>query len=109
MSKCFLCNNEANTSEHLLLVKCECKHCGSFAYEKNFVTAYDYYLTSFTKDGAKITKKMQDLIKKGNVCFVDDYDTSTVEGYTLIEFRDILNMCGVDLAHNNTIDSNWKD
>ena len=44
-----------------------------------------------------------------NVCFVDDFETSLVEGYDLIELRDILNMVGFEVTHNNTIDSNWTD
>lgn len=107
---CFICHGPATLEDNLLLVKCKCNKCGSFAYEKNFVTAYEYYVSSFSSDNAlKIKKQMQKEIKKGNICFVDDYETSIVKGYTLLEFIDILNKVGLDLAHTNTIDSNWKD
>ena len=52
---------------------------------------------------------LKDYVKKHHVCFVDDYETSLVTGYDLKEFRDILNMIGYEVTHNNTIDSNWTD
>lgn len=108
--KCFICHNDATLEDNLLVVKCKCKKCGSFAYEKNFVTAYEYYVSSFSNENAlKIKKQMQKEIKNNKVCFVDDYETSIVQDYTLLEFIDILNKVGLDLAHTNTIDSNWKD
>ena len=48
-------------------------------------------------------------MKKHHICFVDDFETSLVEGYELKELRDILNMAGIEVTHNNTIDSNWTD
>ena len=52
---------------------------------------------------------MKKYIKKHKVCFVDDFETSLVEGYELLELRDILNLVGLEVTHNNTIDSNWTD
>ena len=108
--KCFLCNSEAKSSEKLLLVEIDCPHCGKYAYEKTFLTAFDYYFSSFSIDKKeKVIKQMQKLVKNDKVCFIDDFDTSIVEGYHLLEFRDIINKAGLEIAHNNTIDSNWKD
>ena len=52
---------------------------------------------------------MQKLIKQGAVCFVDDYEKVEMDGYALYELLDVLNPLGIDVAHNNTIDSNYKD
>ena len=107
---CFVCLNKCKEEEKLLFVRCDCAKCGKYAYEKNFVTSYEYYKSAFDiKKVQKLEQTIKKLIKKGNVCFVDDAETSLVEGYKLLEFRDILNIAGLDLAHNNTIDSNWKD
>ena len=57
----------------------------------------------------KINNFLKKYIKKHKVCFVDDFETSLVEGYELLELRDILNLVGLEVTHNNTIDSNWTD
>lgn len=110
MNKCFICNLPINKEEKINIVYCQCKKCGNYAYEKNFMTAFDYY---FSLNGKEKKEKMQSFLKKyiknHHICFVDDFETSLVEGYELKEFRDILNMIGLELMHNNTIDSNWTD
>ncbi len=110
MKKCFICGNEAILTDNLNVVQCQCKNCGSYAYEKNFLTTYEYYLSVHNE---KVKEKVQNFLKeytpKHHVCFVDDYETSTVIGYDLKELRDILNMVGLEFTHNNTIDSNWTD
>ena len=45
MAKCFICGNEAKHSETINVVTCECDCCGSYAYEKNFLTTYEYYFS----------------------------------------------------------------
>ena len=108
--KCFICHNETSFEESLNVVTCHCKKCGTYAYEKNFLTTYEYY---FSVNNPERKEKMESFLKKyvknRKVCFVDDFETSLVEGYELKEFRDILNMVGYEVTHNNTIDSNWVD
>lgn len=108
--KCFICGNDIEVKDTLNVIYCDCKKCGHYAYEKNFMTTYDYYCNA---NGSKktniITSFLKKYVKKHKVCFVDDFETSLVEGYDLLEFRDILNMAGLEVAHNNTIDSNWTD
>ena len=109
--KCFICHQECiDSSEKLNVITCTCKKCGSYAYEKNFLTTYDFYLSAYSKERKeKIEAFLKKYVKKHHVCFVDDFETSKVEGYDLLEFRDILNMVGFEVSHNNTIDSNWTD
>lgn len=108
--KCFICHQDATIKENLLLVQCDCPHCGSYAYEKNFLTTYEYYHASNNhKNEKKLVRIMQKIIAKQPVCFVDDFTTATYDGYTFYELRDILNLAGFEITHNNTIDSNWKD
>ena len=110
MKICFICKEEIQTEESLNVVKCTCKKCGHYAYERNFLTTYDYY---FSVNSCERKEKIESFLKQyvpaHNVCFVDDFETSLVEGYDLIELRDILNMVGLEVTHNNTIDSNWTD
>ena len=110
MSKCFICNSEAQHTETINVVTCTCPQCGKYAYEKNFLTTYEYY---FSVNSLSRKQKIQDFLKEyvktRNICFVDDFETSLVEGYDLIELRDILNFVGLEVTHNNTIDSNWTD
>ena len=71
---------------------------------------YNYYFSvNKEQKKEKIQSFLKKYVKKHHVCFVDDFETSLVKGYDLLEFRDILNMSGFEVAHNNTIDSNWKD
>ena len=110
MAKCFICGNEAKHSETINVVTCECDCCGSYAYEKNFLTTYEYYFSVNNSQKRKKTEEiLKEFVKKHKVCFVDDFETSLVIGYDLIELRDILNMVGYEFTHNNTIDSNWTD
>lgn len=111
MANCFICNNKLKEyNENINIVSCTCPHCGKYAYEKNFLTSYNYYFSVNDKDKQeKITSFLKKYVKKHHICFVDDFETSTVEGYELKEFRDILNLVGLEVTHNNTIDSNWKD
>ena len=68
---------------------------------------------SFAVNNSQKRKKTEEFlmkyVKEHKVCFVDDFETSLVIGYDLIELRDILNMVGYEFTHNNTIDSNWTD
>lgn len=109
--KCLICNNKANvTNKDLLVVEVNCPHCGHYYYEKAFKTSYDFYLSQQDREiNKKIQKLMKKLIKKDNVCFVDDFEKTTVDSFVVYELRDILNLIGLDVAHNNTIDSNYKD
>ena len=110
MDKCFICGNDITKDEKLNVVICHCKNCKEYAYEKNFLTSYNYYFSVNPKERQeKITSFLKKYVKKHHICFVDDSETSLVEGFELKEFRDILNLCGFELTHNNTIDSNWKD
>lgn len=110
MEKCFICGNEIKTETHLNVVTCHCPECGTYAYEKNFLTAFNYYFSINKQERKKqMIEFLKDYVKRHHVCFVDDYETSLVEGYELKEFRDLLNLIGYELAHNNTIDSNWTD
>ena len=110
MKKCFICGKEIKYSETLNLVVCECESCGNYAYEKNFLTTYDYYFSVNSKEKkAKVEEFLKNYLKTHHVCFVDDFETSLVTGYDLIELRDVLNMVGLEFTHNNTIDSNWTD
>ncbi len=108
--QCFICHNEIELEESLNIISCKCPNCGQYAYEKNFLTTYEYYFSvnSLTRK-ATIEKFLKKYLKNHHVCFVDDFETSLVKGYDLLEFRDVLNMCGLEVTHNNTIDSNWKD
>ena len=108
--KCFICGNEINYKESLNVIECSCKKCGNYAYEKNFITTYEYYCSANSTERInKINAYLSKYTKKHHVCFVDDFETSLVTGYDLIELRDILNMVGYEFTHNNTIDSNWTD
>lgn len=108
--KCFICGNEINYKESLNVIECSCKKCGNYAYEKNFITTYEYYCSANSTERInKINAYLSKYTKKHHVCFVDDFETSLVEGYELLELRDILNMVGLEVTHNNTIDSNWTD
>ncbi len=110
MANCFICNAPIKEEVFLNIVKCNCKNCKEYAYEKNFLTTYKYYLSVNDEEKvAKLTSFLKKYVKKHKICFVDDFETSNVEGYELKEFRDILNMAGLEVTHNNTIDSNWKD
>lgn len=110
MKKCFICGHKALLNENLNIVECNCSQCGLYAYEKNFLTSYEYYLSVNNKEKKeKIQKFLKKYIKNHKVCFVDDFETSTILGYELKELRDILNMVGLEITHNNTIDSNWTD
>ena len=110
MDKCFICNSDIKKTENVNVVICDCPKCGNYAYEKNFLTSYNYYFSVNSKEKQeKITSFLKKYVKKHHICFVDDFETSLVTGYELKEFRDILNLCGFELTHNNTIDSNWKD
>lgn len=109
--KCFICQNELlEEKEALNVVYCKCPKCHQYAYEKNFLTTFNYYF-SVNKDEKKekIQSFLKKYVRKHHICFVDDFETSLVDGYELLEFRDILNLSGFEVAHNNTIDSNWKD
>lgn len=107
---CFICQKKAQLEESLNVISCTCPHCGTYAYEKNFLTTYEYYFSVNSSDRCqKISNFLKKYVKNHHVCFVDDFETSLVTGYDLLEFRDILNMCGLEVTHNNTIDSNWKD
>lgn len=108
--KCFICNSEIKFEEKLNMVECECPHCGKYAYEKNFITTYEYYLSvNGTHRKEAINTFLSEYTKNHHVCFVDDFESSLVEGYDLLELRDVLNMVGLEFTHNNTIDSNWTD
>lgn len=110
MKRCFICGSEIVIEEKINVVHCKCPKCGEYAYEKNFLTAFDYYFSqNGNENRIKMQKFLKKYVKKHHVCFVDDYETSLVEGYDLKEFRDILNMIGLEITHNNTIDSNWTD
>ena len=110
MKKCFICGKEIKYTESLNLVVCECECCGEYAYEKNFLTTYDYYFSVNSKEKKeKVENFLKNYLQNHNVCFVDDFETSLVTGYDLIELRDVLNMVGLEFTHNNTIDSNWTD
>ena len=50
MKKCFICGKEIKYTESLNLVVCECECCGKYAYEKNFLTTYDYYFSVNSKE-----------------------------------------------------------
>ena len=52
---------------------------------------------------------MKKIVKKAKTCFVDDFETTSLEGYNLCELIDIINPVGIEFTHNNTIDSNYKD
>ena len=108
---CFICHQELQEyNETLNVCYCTCKKCGHYGYEKNFLTTYNYYF-SVNSDNKKekIESFLKRYVKKHQICFVDDFETSTVENYELLEFRDVLNLVGLEVTHNNTIDSNWKD
>ncbi len=108
--KCFICGNDITFEEGLNVITCHCKKCGEYAYEKNFMTTYEYFLTSNSKERQeKVKNFLKGYVKKHHICFVDDFETSLVENYELLELRDILNMVGLEVTHNNTIDSNWTD
>ena len=109
--KCFICQNELlEEKETLNVVYCKCSKCHEYAYEKNFLTTFNYYFSvNKIEKKEKIQSFLKKYVKKHHICFVDDFETSLVQGYELIEFRDILNLAGFEVAHNNTIDSNWKD
>lgn len=108
--KCFICNNDIDHKETINVVTCCCKKCGTYAYEKNFMTTFDYFMSSNSKERQnQLISFLKKYIKKHHICFVDDYETSLVEGYELKELRDILNLAGIEVSHNNTIDSNWTD
>lgn len=108
--KCFICNSEIKFEEKLNMVECECPNCGKYAYEKNFITTYEYYLSvNGTHRKEAINTFLSEYTKNHHVCFVDDFESSLVEGYDLLELRDVLNMVGLEFTHNNTIDSNWTD
>ena len=63
---CFVCHSKCIEEEKLLLVKCECAKCGTYAYEKNFVTAYEYYKSAFDeKKVHKLEQTIKKIIKKG--------------------------------------------
>lgn len=110
MKICFICKEEIETKESLNLIECSCKNCGKYAYEKNFLTTFDYYLSvNSLARKEKIENFLKTYVLSRNICFVDDFETSIVEGYDLIELRDILNLVGLEVTHNNTIDSNWTD
>lgn len=111
MSECLICKQKAkSTQKGLLLVEVECPVCGHYHYEKAFKTSYDFFLSQQDqKDILKITKQMKKLVKSSNVCFVDDFESIDVEGCILYELIDVLNPIGIQVAHNNTIDSNYKD
>jgi len=110
MKICFICKEEIQTEESLNVVKCNCKNCGHYAYERNFLTTYDYYVSvNNNEKKVKIETFLKQYLPTHKVCFVDDFETSLVEGYDLLELRDILNMVGLEVTHNNTIDSNWTD
>ena len=81
-----------------------------YAYEKNFITTYEYYLSVNGKNRKEVINAfLSEYTKNHNVCFVDDFESSLVEGYDLLELSDVLNMVGLEFIHNNTIDSNWTD
>ena len=109
--KCFICHNELSFQEETInVVYCKCNKCHEYAYEKNFLTTYNYYFSVNNQEKKeKIESFLKKYVKKHKVCFVDDFETSTVKDYELLEFRDILNLVGLEITHNNTIDSNWKD
>ena len=109
--KCLICNQEVPTqSISLLLEEVHCPHCGSYRYELSFKTSYDFFLSQQSeKEQKRIQKQMQKIVQQGAVCFVDDYEKVEMDGYALYELLDILNPLGIDVAHNNTIDSNYKD
>ena len=108
--KCFICKSDITYEEGLNTMTCHCKKCGTYAYEKNFMTTFDYFMSSnSSKRQEQLTNFLKKYIKKHHVCFVDDFETSLVENYELLELRDILNMVGLEVTHNNTIDSNWTD
>ena len=108
--KCFICGKEVNHKESLNVIEYSCPKCRNYAYEKNFLTTYEYYCSANSEERInKINNYLSKYTKKHHVCFVDDFETSLVEGYELLELRDILNMVGLEVTHNNTIDSNWTD
>lgn len=108
--KCFICGNDITFEEGLNVITCHCKKCGEYAYEKNFMTTFDYFLSSNSSQRQdKVKSFLKKYVRKHHICFVDDFETSLVEGYELKELRDILNMAGIEVTHNNTIDSNWTD
>ena len=110
MSKCFICNSEVNSTETINVITCDCPNCGKYAYEKNFLTTYEYFCSANSKERVnKVNSILKKYTKKHHVCFVDDFETSLVENYELLELRDIINMAGFEVTHNNTIDSNWTD
>ena len=45
MANCFICNAPIKEEVFLNIVKCNCKNCKEYAYEKNFLTTYKYYLS----------------------------------------------------------------
>jgi len=108
--QCFICKKEVEATQTINTVTCNCPDCGNYMYEKNFLTTYNYYCSINSSERInKINDFLKDYVKAHNVCFVDDYETSRVEDHELKEFRDILNMVGLEVTHNNTIDSNYKD
>ncbi len=111
MCKCLVCHQDAQViTKDFLIEEVTCPHCGHYHYEKPFKTSYDYFLSQQNQEDVnKIIKQMKKIIKKENVCFVDDFEKSLADGCALYELLDILNPIGMDVAHNNTIDSNYKD
>ncbi len=109
--KCLICSKQAMiTHKDLLVEEVHCPHCGHYYYEKAFKTSYTFYLSQQEKEiHLRIQKMMKKLIKKNKVCFVDDFEKTTSDEFIVYELRDILNLIGIDVAHNNTIDSNYKD
>lgn len=110
-NRCLICHGEADVqAKGLLRKEVHCPVCGHYSYEKAFQTSYDFFLSQQSQeDVLKIQKQMQKLVKKEAICFVDDFEKVDYEGYALYELLDVLNPIGIDVAHNNTIDSNYKD
>ena len=111
MAKCLICNLDVNSDDkNLIVTEIFCPHCGNYAYEKTFKTTFDFFLSSQNEENVKkIKKQMKKIVKKEKTCFVDDFETTSLEGYNLCELIDIINPVGIEFTHNNTIDSNYKD
>ena len=111
MNKCLICGHDATIHHHgLLLEEVDCPNCGNYRYELAFKTSYDFFLSQQDElDCKKIMKQMKKIVRQEKVCFVDDYEKIDLDGFALYELLDILNPIGIDVAHNNTIDSNYKD
>lgn len=111
MGNCIICKKEVPTKDKsLLFVEVCCPECGTYTYERTFRTTLDFFISSQNMENQKrILKHMKDIVATAPTCFVDDFESVEMDTHQLYELIDIINPLGIDFAHNNVVDSEYKD